>query len=240
MNKGHISACILAASVIVASSASADIYSDCEDAIERGDIPAVQEMASKMRTFNYVPVRRHTAANICVSEAMGTEMAFQLGIGQFIPLAELQEMNSQVAEARAAKEAEEKAAADSVKQRICELQEVVTETNQTLQLAEAAQQDRRIETLAVTIQECSAWFEDDARGALTNDVCNSIFASGGLPNSEISGPTTSEVLLAELINTNATTELEILVESGMLLETIATMAAEMGIFEGGDPYECDQ
>jgi hypothetical protein len=53
--------------------------------------------------------------------------------------------------------------------------------------------------LAATIQECSTWFEDDARGALTNDVCNSIFASGGLPHSEVSGPTTSEVLLAEII-----------------------------------------
>ena len=127
-----------------------------------------------------------------------------------------------------------------VKQRICELQDIVAETNVTLQQAEAAQLDRRIENLAVTIQECSAWFEDDARAALTNDVCNSIFASGGLPNSEIAGPTTSEVLLAEVINTNASTELEILVESGMLLETIKAMAAEMGIPESGDAYDCDQ
>ena len=127
-----------------------------------------------------------------------------------------------------------------VKQRICELQDIVAETNVTLQQAEAAQLDRRIENLAVTIQECSAWFEDDARAALTNDVCNSIFASGGLPNSEIAGPTTSEVLLAEVINTNASTELEILVESGMLLETIKAMAAEMGIPENGDTYDCDQ
>ena len=127
-----------------------------------------------------------------------------------------------------------------VKQRICELQDIVAETNVTLQQAEAAQLDRCIENLAVTIQECSAWFEDDARAALTNDVCNSIFASGGLPNSEIAGPTTSEVLLAEVINTNASTELEILVESGMLLETIKAMAAEMGIPENGDTYDCDQ
>jgi hypothetical protein len=75
---------------------------------------------------------------------------------------------------------------------------------------------------------------------LTNDVCNSIFASGGLPNSEVSGPTTSEVLLAEIINTNAETELAILVESGMLLSTIAAMALEMGLLEGGDLYGCDE
>lgn len=107
-----------------------------------------------------------------------------------------------------------------------------------LQEAEAAQQDRRIETLAATIQECSIWFEVDARGALTNDFCNSIFASGGLPNSVISGPTTSATLLAEITNTYAEGELKILVESGMLLSTIAAKALEMGLLEGDDPYDC--
>jgi hypothetical protein len=46
-------------------------------------------------------------------------------------------------------------------------------------------------------------------------------------------------LLAELINENASTELEILIEFGMLLETFLQMAKEMGISEDGDPYDCD-
>jgi hypothetical protein len=82
---------VFAVGVALVSSASADIYSDCEDAISRGDDAAVQEMVSRIRTFGYVPMRRHTAANICVSEGMGREMVFQLGLGQFIPLEEYEE-----------------------------------------------------------------------------------------------------------------------------------------------------
>jgi hypothetical protein len=242
---------VFAVGVALVSSASADIYSDCEDAILRGDDAAVQEMVSRIRTFGYVPVRRQTAANICVSEGMGREMAFQLRSGQFIPLEEYEEIRSQEATAQAAREEEEAAAkaaleaieeatAKAVNARICELQEVLAETNQTLQQAEAARQDRRVDTLAATIQECSAWFNGDPRSALTNDICNSIFVSGGLPTSEVSGPSTSEILLAELINENASTELEILIETGMLLETLQQMAKEREIPEDGDPYDCDK
>jgi hypothetical protein len=97
---------VFAVGVALVSSASADIYSDCEDAISRGDDAAVQEMVSRIRTFGYVPMRRHTAANICVSEGMGREMVFQLGLGQFIPLEEYEEIRSQEAAAQAAREAE--------------------------------------------------------------------------------------------------------------------------------------
>ena len=83
----------------------------------------------------------------------------------------------------------------------------------------------------------AAGVEDDARGALTNDVCNSIFSVGGLPNSVISGPTTSETLLAEIKNKNAYTELNILI-TGMVLKTYATEVDEISPLEGGDPYDC--
>ena len=238
---------VFAVGVALVSSASADIYSDCEDAISRGDDAAVQEMVSRIRTFGYVPVRRQTAANICVSDGMGREMVFQQGLGQFIPLEEYEEIRSEEAAAQAALEAEaaareanKEATAKAVNARICELQEVLAETNQTLQQAEAAQQDRRIDTLAATIQECSSWFNSDPRSALTNDICNSIFVSGGLPNSEVSGPSTSEILLAELTNEIANTELDILIAFGMLPETLQEMAKAREISEDGDPYDCDE
>jgi hypothetical protein len=113
----------------------------------------------------------------------------------------------------------------------------VAETNLTIRLAEAAEQERQIETLRATIQECTAWFDEDARAALTNDTCNSIFVSGGLPNSKISGPSTSEILLAELVNINAKVELQILIRTGRLLETTAS---NVEVAEGDDPYDCDQ
>jgi hypothetical protein len=178
-------------------------------------------------------------------------MAYMPRLRQFIPLEEYEEIMSQAAAAQSAREAEaaaleeaeeaaleaiEEAKAKAVNARICELREVLVETNQTLLEAEAAQQDRRIDTLAATIQECNSWFNSDPRSALTNDICNSIFVSGGLPNSEISGPSTSEILLAELVNKNAGLELEILIEFGVLLET----RQEMEISEDGDPYDCDE
>ncbi|AGI67249.1 hypothetical protein OAN307_c15760 [Octadecabacter antarcticus 307] len=257
MKRVAIFSVVFAVGVALVSSASADIYGDCEDALTRGDDAAVQEMASEMRTFSHVPMRSRTAANNCVSEAMGREMVFQLRLGQFITLEEYEEIRSLAAAAQAAREAEEVAAqaareaeevaleeieeatAKAVNARICELQEVLDETNQTLQQAEAARQDRRVNTLAATIQECSAWFNSDPRSALTNDICNSIFVSGGLPNSEVSGPSTSEILLAELINENAIMELEVLIETGMLLETLQQRAKELGVSEDGDPYDCN-
>jgi hypothetical protein len=45
--------------------------------------------------------------------------------------------------------------------------------------------------------------------------------------------------LAELINENASTELEILIETGMLLETLPADAQREGISEDGDPYDYD-
>jgi hypothetical protein len=55
----------------------------------------------------------------------------------------------------------------------------------------------------------------------------------------VSGPSTSEILLAELINENASAELGILTTSGMLLETFMARAKARGISEDGDPYDCD-
>lgn len=212
----YLSAFVVVASAFVTTTASADTYSDCEVAVANGEIATVERLASQILGFNFVPAHKSQSAEICVSAAKGEPLVYSDDARTFIS----------------------PVAAEAVRQRICELQGVVSETQETIRQAEAAQKDRRIETLAATIQECSIWFKDDARGALTNDVCNSIFASGGLPNSIISGPTTSATLLAEITNTYAEGELKILVESGMLLSTIAAKALEMGLLDGDDPYDC--
>ena len=131
----------------------------------------------------------------------------------------------------------EAAAEEAVKSRICEIKGLVTQYGRTIDEAEAARQDRRIETLSATVQECSLWYDVSPKEALTNDICNSIFAAGGLPNSTISGPSQSELLLAELSKQNAETELEILVESGMLIEDFM---AQYKADETEDVYGCDQ
>ena len=129
------------------------------------------------------------------------------------------------------------AAEEAVRSRICEIKGLVTQYGRTIDEAEAARQDRRIETLSATVQECSLWYDVSPKEALTNDICNSIFAAGGLPNSTISGPSQSELLLAELSKQNAETELEILVASGMLIEDLM---AQYKSDETEEVYGCDQ
>ena len=147
------------------------------------------------------------------------------------------EAQAAIAEAQAA-EAEARAGAkEAVRLRICEIRELISKHDKTINEAEAARQDRRIETLSATVQECSSWYEDSPKEALTNDMCNAIFAAGGLPNSTISGPSQSELLLAELSKQNIETELEILVASGMLIEDFM---AQYKSDETEDVYGCDQ
>jgi hypothetical protein len=223
----------------------------CLEAIQAGEIDTANEMATTILSWQqvYAP-NLIVAAESCLRGANAEGWMFSSIQRRFLSGQEAavlqrsidveQSAAAALAAEAAALQAIEEATAKAVNARICELQEVLAETDQTLQQAEAARQDRRVDTLAATIQECSAWFNSDPRSALTNDICNSIFVSGGLPTSEVSGPSTSEILLAELINENASTELEILIESGMLLETFMARAKAREISEDGDPYDCDE
>ena len=222
----------------------------CLEAIQAGEIDTANEMATTILSWQqvYAP-NLIVAAESCLRGANVEGWQFSSIQRRFLSGQEAavlqrsidveQSEAAALAAEAAALEAIEEAKAKAVNARICELREVLVETNLTLQQAEAARQDRRVDTLAATIQECSLWFNSDPRSALTNDICNSIFVSGGLPNSEVSGPSTSEILLAELTNENASIELEILTTSGMLLETYQQIVNEMRMSEDGDPYDCD-
>lgn len=139
--------------------------------------------------------------------------------------------------AQAAEEEAQAAAEEAVRLRVCELRDLVRQKNVIINEAESARQGRRIETLSATVQECSSWFNESPKEALTNDMCNSIFAAGGLPNSTISGPSQLELLRAELSKQNAETELEILVSSGMLIEDFM---AQYGVDEPYEEYQCNE
>ena len=204
--------------VFTASTASADTYSDCEVAVANGETSRVIRLASQIRGFNFIPAHKRVSAAACVSAVEGEPFAYSPEAREFMPVAKYQ----------------------TVKDRICELQELVAETNLTIRLAEAAKQERRIETLATTIQECTAWFDEDARAALTNDVCNSIFSSGGVPNSDVLGPSTSETLLAELVNMQSLAEIEFLSTTGIPLETLEALDALAETVRLANPDECDQ
>ena len=218
-----------------ATSVVADIYDDCQAAISEGNAAAVDEIANKLQRFNSLPQRSLTKAEACVSASVGVPMVYS-SLG-WIELSYREVLLATKAAEEAARLEAQAAAEEAVRSRICEIRELVTQYGRTIDEAEAARQDRRIETLSATVQECSLWYDVSPKEALTNDICNSIFAAGGLPNSTISGPSQSEVLLAELSKQNAEIELEILVESGMLIEDFM---AQYKADETEDVYGCDQ
>ena len=243
-----------------ATAVAANIYDDCERSIKLIDEPKVNGFASTIRKYPNSTLDNLDAATLCVSAAESVFMTFipetktwapasEVGNGQVTENAEIIEQllatyltrvfETESAEAaRLEREATAEAAAEeAVRSRICEIKGLVTQYGRTIDEAEAARQDRRIETLSATVQECSTWFDDSPKEALTNDICNSIFAAGGLPNSTISGPSQSEVLLAELSKQNIETELEILLASGMLIEDFM---AQYKSDETEDVYGCGQ
>jgi hypothetical protein len=226
---------ISVALLLPATSVVADIYDDCHAAISEGNAAAVDEIANKLQRFNSLPQRSLTKAEACVSASVGVPMVYS-SLG-WIELSYREVLLATKAAEEAARLEAQAAAEEAVRSRICEIKGLVTQYGRTIDEAEAARQDRRIETLSATVQECSLWYDVSPKEALTNDICNSIFAAGGLPNSTISGPSQSEVLLAELSKQNAETELEILVASGMLIEDFM---AQYKSDETEDVYGCDQ
>ena len=257
---------ILAISFILCSSATsvaANIYDDCKRSVGAGDASKVNAFASTLRQYPNSTLDNLDAATLCVSAAEGIVMTFmpetkiwspasEVGNGQVMENAQvieelLAEYLTLTSEKLAAEEklsqdaatlkAEKEANIEALKSRVCEIQELLTQYDRTINESKAASQDRRIETLSATVQECSSWFDVSPKEALTNTICNSIFDAGGLPNSTITGPSQSEILFAELSKQNVETELEILVASGMLIEDFM---AQLNSEKTEYVYDCGQ
>ena len=204
MRTNPLLACIVA--IMMAFPAVADTYRDCETAVAEGDINDIIRFASRIVRYNNIPAQKQESAAACVSAHLGEPMTYFPDRDEFLPTAEYAALMEQEKQSSLMK-------AENLRLRICELRGLMAETSLTLQRAEDAQQDRRIETVAATVAACRVIYEREPEAALTNNVCNSIFASGGLPNSDITGPSASETLLAELRQLNANAEQKVTVLS---------------------------
>lgn len=217
---------ILVVTVLTAASAKAGVYDDCEAAIADGDTVAIEGFADEIRGRIVIPSFQIPQAEACVSAADGTPM-FRVD-GTWLDGSE-----------RAEQEAIAAAEREAVKARVCELRDLVRQNNMIIIEAEAASQDRRIDTLVATLQECSTWYDQSPREALTNATCNSIFAAGGLPDSTITGPSQAEVLFAEQAKQLAERELELVVLTGMLMED-ALLQYGLDEEEPDEEYQCNE
>ena len=215
---------------------STSSYDRCIKALDQNDLEQVLVHAKTIKgKFNVAFVNREKGEK-CLEAAFGENFAYSRKKLMWVSGKEATEVEA-AAKAQAAKIEAQAMAKEAVRLRVCEVRELITKHDKTINEAEAARQDRRIETLSATVQECRSWFDESPREALTNDVCNPIFAAGGLPNSTIAGPSQSELLLAELSKKNAERELEVLYASGMLLEDFI---AQYPSKEVDDRYNCDK
>jgi len=220
---------------------SVQILEQCQQAISEGDQTAVADAVAQVLELRNVPMFMNNMVFECLEIATSEDWLYLPEIDRFVKASEAEAAKL---EAEAAKLAEERASAEEaakyaelVRARVCELRGLVRQYDKTISEAEAARRDRRIETLSATVRECSLWFDDAPREALTNDTCNSIFTAGGLPNSPITGPSQLEEILAESAGLSAKRELEAVVSSGMLIEDYM---AKYGSEEEADSYNCSE
>jgi hypothetical protein len=214
------------------------IVSKCISNINNGITQDQNQLVRELEAWENIfsEVLRSEGAD-CLSGLTDSEWSYSTISRRFLPSADMVE---ELATREADKLAEQREQA-AVRARICELETVVLETSTTLKLAEEAKNDRRLEVLNATLQECNGWFEVDARAALTNSICNAILTSGGLPNSKIIGPNSAEIALAEYRNIRASREIEFLVSSGMTVRTfLASKARPNNPSDQDDPYDCDR
>lgn len=233
---------------------------ECLLAHSEGNSSRAREIVEEIKTWEKLyKIKVRTEARECLDAVTGEDWLYNVQMEKFISRqviaeqAEEQRLEAEAAklEAEAARLAEERALAkeaakaaeeaakyaELVRARVRELRGLVRQYDKTISEAEAARRDRRIETLSATVRECSLWFDDAPREALTNDTCNSIFTAGGLPNSPITGPSQLEEILAESAGLSAKRELEAVVSSGMLIEDYM---AKYGSEEEADSYNCSE
>lgn len=103
-----------------------------------------------------------------------------------------------------------------VANRISELREVVADAETVLAANQTYEQQRAAAFLQQTIQECSDWYEDDRRAALTNPICYEVFSEIGVPLDPPTGLTASLVNQARQQKLDAQNELDQLLETGRL------------------------
>lgn len=106
--------------------------------------------------------------------------------------------------------------------RASELLNLISNTNSFL-AANAEFEWRKAEAFVEqTKQECIDWYEDDRRAALTNLVCNQVFAEIGVPLNPPEGLNTQLVEEASIQLQATQIELEELMETGLLRDPLPT------------------
>ena len=174
----------LTASLAVTSeAAAADVYTDCTEAMQSGDIERARssgETILRLNSFSSAVDKATVAA--CLTFAFGEEYIFSPRSGRFL---------STTQEARMIEEQRQRDAADAaqIASRVAANEARRRKEEEQLQaeraLAAKVEKERRDRELAVwrrVMEACSEIFEDDPNSALTNRICLDLFLQVGLPD----------------------------------------------------------
>ena len=179
--------------VFLPSRAFADIYSDCQAAIEADDRTAALSYATTMMQFNQIwDPKKQTGGADCISYATGKTYVYSFSLGAFAKAtaaeAILVAKRKEAAEAAALQD--QKAEAERMA-RIKEARLAKAEAERQEALAraeavraavlEAADAKRRALVWTRVLEGCLALYSKNPDETVTNRVCLDVFLETGLP-----------------------------------------------------------
>ena len=199
----------LMALMFVATSATANIYDECEAAVDANNLDEVKKLSATIQELDRIPVANLIAARVCVSAAIGEPMVYVKKTKSFIPLAEFEARNAQKALSEAEKAAErialEKLKSDLmstiavVEKRAACVDAKSFKINDELE-AISKQFEQRNEQLIFddTHQACTKLYSSDKSAAMLNQNCIAAFQRMGHPNLVFLEAEQKDALITEL------------------------------------------
>jgi len=226
--------------ICLVTTANADIYDDCENAISANNTDKVKSLSATIQEMDRIPVANLIAARLCVSAAIGEPMVFVKKTKSFITLAEFEGRNAQKALSEAEKAAE-RIALEKLKSDLVSTIAVVEKRaacvdarsfkiNDELE-AISKQFEQRNEQLIFddTHQACTKLYSSDKSAAMLNQNCIAAFQRMGHPNLVFSEAELRATFIAELsglVTLRASLKEELMEAKAKLLEAEGVVTEE--------------
>ena len=176
---------VLICLLLLSGAALADVYADCQKAIEAGDKAEAEELSALILRFNSLSVANQTAGAACLSYAKGKKYTYDIVLEAFVEPAQAEAILKKKRDEAAAKEAKVAGRRAAGKKIEAEREAIAAATR--IRIAEErakrkAAQDAKIQAVWERVKEvCGALYADDPTEALTRKVCLDLFLVTGLP-----------------------------------------------------------
>lgn len=204
-----------------------DLAKECLTALSTGDGARANQILEEIKTWRYLfDAPLIDDALECLEGASKDKWAYSTENSRFISL----EADRLAAERIRDEQRELLARKCALKDQISQFELIIGEAERLwgqLQDEIVLQRERvQAEAQVETVRVCNQWYEEDKRAAVTDLVCNKIFLTLGLPDTEVSllveppqsGPTEDELNAARSGLASAASDLSIIERFGVLPE----------------------